>query len=254
MDEGADFVEIDEPVEKDDARDDLVVELQDMYFEGRYRASIEMATQIVGKYPKEEDAYDILLASHLALQQYDDVIRCSAQWVSVCGESLKQLLFCLEAAHMLGNMDLVEDTAYKLCFLFESSSHDHVFATGALLAASLCCDFELPIPDCIQLDDLLKGELLQEPLAWWLSCKTGRRYSFEEEKSDEQARDFYRCLRALEDGRDAILELAQTAAVDSTGLVARHLLCGEPLSKNTMLTRVHPLFRKRLAEKNEETK
>lgn len=248
-----DLVELDdEPVEKDDARDDMIVELQDMYFEGRYRSSIELAEKILQTYTKEEDAYDILLASHLALMQYEDVLRCSGKWVAVCGESLKQLLFCLEAAYMLGNMDVVEDAAYKLCFLFESSSHDHVFAMGALLAAALCCDFDLPVPDCVDLNDLLKGELLQEPLAWWLSCKVGRRYAFQDERSDEQVRDFYRCLRALEDGRDGVAELLQTVAIDSTGLVARHLLCGTPLSKNAMLTRVHPLFRKRLAEKNEE--
>lgn len=160
---------------KDDERDDLVVELQDLYFEGRYRAAIELAGRIVARYTKEEDAFDILLASHLALQQYEDVIRCSVGWVAGCGESLKQLMHCLEAAYMLGNMDLVEDVAYKLCFLYESSSHDPVFASGALLAAALCVDFELSVPDCVELGDLLQGELLQEPLAWWLSCKTGRR-------------------------------------------------------------------------------
>jgi hypothetical protein len=72
------------------------------------------------------------------------------------------------------------------------------------------------------------------------------------DRSDDQARDFYRCLRALEDGKDAISELLQFAAVDSTGLIARHLLCGTPRTGNEMLTRVHPLFRKRLAEKNEK--
>jgi hypothetical protein len=157
--------------EKNDALDDIVTELQDCYFEGRYRAAILLAEKIVVAHPKEEDAYDILLASHLALEQYEDVIRSSVQWVAGCGESLKQLMHCLEAAYMLGNMDLVEDVAFKLCFLFESSDHDHVFASGALLAASLCVDFDLSIPDCVDLSALLQGELLQEPLAWWLSCK-----------------------------------------------------------------------------------
>ncbi len=242
--------EVEEP-EKDDTRDDLVVELQDLYFEGRYTAAIDLAEKIVGLYAKEEDAFDLLLASHLALQQHEKVLESSSRWAAQCGESLKQLMMCLEAAYMLGNMDVVEDTAYKLCFLFESSSHDHVFAMGALLAAALCVDFDMPVPDCVDLNDLLRGETLLEPLAWWLSCKIGKRYEFDVVKADEQTRDFYRCLRALEDRREGVAELMETAAIDSTGLVARHLLCGTPLSKNAMLTRVHPLFRKRFAEKNE---
>lgn len=77
------------------------------------------------------------------------------------------------------------------------------------------------------------------------------RYNYDGAKGDSQAADLFRCLRALEDGPEAVAALRENAAVDSTGLIARHLLCDAPLSSNVMLSRAHPLFRKRLAEKNE---
>ncbi len=52
---------------RDDALDDLVVEVQDAFFEGRYKRAIELAARVLLQHPKEEDTYDMLLASHLAL-------------------------------------------------------------------------------------------------------------------------------------------------------------------------------------------
>ncbi len=245
-----------EEPEKDEALDDLVTEVQDAFFEGRYRAAITMARGVLASHPREEDTYDMLLASLLALGEYAEVVSASASWVAVCGESLKQLLHCLEAAYMLGDVDLVEDMAHKLCFLFESSAHDSVFVMGALLAAALATDFELPFPDCLNAADLLAGDVLQEPVAWWLSAKLGRPYDYKIASADEQARDLYHCLRALDiaTGEEDKAVLLQTPATDATGLVARHLICGAELRPNVPLSRVHPLFRKRLAEKREENK
>jgi hypothetical protein len=229
-----------------------VVEVQDAFFEGRYKTATELAARVLAQHPKEEDTYDMLLASHLALGQYEQVVSAAAQWVEACGVSLRQLLHALEAAYMLGNMDLVEDSAHKLCFLFESSKHDPVFVMGALLAAALATDFELPFPDCLAPADLLAGEVLREPLGWWLSGKLGRGYEFDLAGADEQTRDFYQCLRAM-DGKsaEAVAALKDSQPVDATGLVARHLLYGAELRPNLLLSRVHPLFRKRLAEKSE---
>jgi hypothetical protein len=64
---------------------------------------------------------------------------------------------------------------------------------------------------------------------------------------DEQANDFQRCLMALEDPN--VLKEAP-AALDATGVAARHLLLQMPLSPKPHLSRVHPLFRKRLVNKD----
>lgn len=233
------------------APDDDVCRVQDAFFEGRYGECEGLALHVLRSWPRDEDVYDALLASLLAQERYGDVVERSVEWVRSCGESLRQLLHCLEAAYMLGDMEVVEEVAFKLCFLFESSGHDPVFAPGALLAAALSADFELPFPGCLAPDDLLRGDVLSEPVAWWLTRRLGRpAYAFDA-GGHEQAADLARCLRAFDKGEDAAALLGPHAAVDATGLAARHLLLGAPLPSSFSRTRVHPLVRKRLAERDE---
>ncbi len=142
-----DFVEGLEGKPRDDALDDMVCDAQDAFFEGRYNDVIALAAQIHARDEAEEDTYDILLASHLALGQYSQVVAVSHKWVALCEESLKQLVYLVESAYMLGDAELVKDAAFKLAFLFESSDHDQVrrmandvvrvVLTGALAAAGV---------------------------------------------------------------------------------------------------------------------
>lgn len=48
--------------------DDLVCDIQDAFFEGRYKTTIQKCKALLEKYDDEEDTYDMLLASHLGEQ------------------------------------------------------------------------------------------------------------------------------------------------------------------------------------------
>ena len=236
------------------ALDEAVTEVQDAFFEGRYRRAIDLAHAVLERYEGEEDTYDMLLASFLALGEYEDVIVSAQNWVAVCGESLRQLMHLLEAAYMIDQGALVEDASFKLCYLFESSQHDPVFAAGAVLGAALALDMGLPFPDCIDPKVLLGEEAVaREPLVWWLKRRLQSNEDLKYEcGKDDQANDFQKCLLALEThekDKDAVNVLLAGEPVDATGVAARHLFCGRDLVPNPALSRVHPLFRKRLIVK-----
>ncbi len=70
--------------------------------------------------------------------------------------------------------------------------------------------------------------------------------------NNQQAADFARCLHALylsQHGRAAEAKslLEGAAAEDVTGIAARQLLCGVVPRAPLLMSRIHPLFRKRLA-------
>jgi len=97
----------------DDALDDLVCDLQDAYFEARYDECIELCNRVIGVKKKEEGAHEMLLACHLNLGHYNEVIKCGEHWVTTCGESLKQLNFTTEAAYMLEDQNVLKDCVFK---------------------------------------------------------------------------------------------------------------------------------------------
>jgi hypothetical protein len=230
---------------------EMVCEVQDAYFEGRYRDVIEIAARIHERDAKEEDTYDILLASYLALGDYEGVVNASRAWVSLCEESLKQLLYLVEAAYMLDDVDTVKDASFKLAFLYQSSERDQVFLSGALLGCALALDCGLEFPsDAVEVQALIEGN---EPLSFWLRLKLGegdQKAPTYDESVNPQAADLVRCLLALHhfskgDSDEAARQL-QGSAVDATGLAARKLFA-QKAELQPVMSRVHPLFRKRLS-------
>lgn len=236
--------------------DDLVCDVQDAYFEGRYNDVIRLGHELLEKFPEEEDTYDLLLASHLALGQYEDVLELSGKWVEACGESLKQLVLASEAAYMLQELALLEDAAYKLCFLFEGSGQDEVFVNGALQSVALALDSGISFPESTKAEELLKAASMEEPIAWWVARRLGHHDAKFIEGKDEQARDLQRCLEVLllegEAQEQAKEKLKQSKAVDASGAGARTVFLGEPLPQHVPLCKIHPLFRRRLGEEEKE--
>ena len=202
---------------------------------------------------KEEDTYDVLVASHLALEDYEEVLLSCQRWVDVCGNSLKQLQYTLEAAYMLEEKSILEDAAIRLCFLYDSSMNDPVFFNAALLACALVLDVDLPFPETMSKNDAVLNES-NDPLAFWIKSKLGEKMEEEKFESmrDEQAKDRLICLKALllfereknEEKAKALFESDQ--AIDATGLIARYLFKVIEEKPDVPMSRVHPLFRKRM--------
>ena len=236
------------PIPRNDELDELVTEVQDAFFEARYGTAIKLAETLLERFEEEEDTWDMLLASYQALGQYEDVIVSSEEWVGRCGESLRQLVHLVEAAYMLDATAQLEDASFKLCFLYESSEHDPVFAAGAVLGVALALDCGLPFPDCLEPCALLENtQVSREPLVWWVKQKlTNDAIAPKSVWSDDaQTADFEKCLFVLlNNGKDASL-LRDCAPVDASGVVARHLWLNRPLIPLPHPSRIHPLFRKR---------
>lgn len=241
--------EVPRPV--DEALDALVCDVQDAYFEGRYRAVVELAAVIHAQAPAEEDTYDVLLAALVALGDYHGVREAASRWVSVCGESLKQLVLLAEAAYMLDDAETLDDVVYKLAHLFQASEFDPVFLPGALLGVALALDAGLAFPEgAVESAALLNAEP-NEPMAYWLRLQLSDGPETPpapvyDQLHNAQAADLVRCLQALHEPTRADELLRASEPVDATGVATRLLLCPGAPTRDFARSRVHPLVRKRL--------